>query len=183
MNQKTLNIILGVVVLIVIGIVVYFTMIKNPEVEIPNNNNVSTSTPVGQATTTLEYRNMEYGFSAALPLSWKGYTIIEDEWEGYSLNVEGEQVPSQKGPLVSIRHPEWDYKSPRQDIPVMVFTKAQWQMIQEDEFHIGAAPVNPSELGRNALYVFALPARYNFAYLPGTEEVQNIIDSKSIKGF
>jgi len=36
--------------------------------------------------------------------------------------------------------------------------------LQQEKFHIGAAPINPSELGRNTKYVFALPARYNYAF-------------------
>ncbi len=52
-----------------------------------------------------------------------------------------------------------------------------------DKFHIGSAPINPSELGRNTKYVFALPARYNFAYLTGYEEVEEIIGDKSFSAF
>jgi hypothetical protein len=57
----------------------------------------------------------------------------------------------------------------------------QWALIQQEKLSVGAAPIGPSELGRNEKYIFALPARYNFAYLPGFEEVQKIIDSKSFK--
>ncbi|MDP1086626.1 hypothetical protein Q6245_30140, partial [Klebsiella pneumoniae] len=69
-------------------------------------------------------------------------------------------------PMISIRHPDWTSQNPRQDIPIMIFTLAQWNMLQQDEFHIGAAPINPSELGRNTSYVFARPARYNYAFPP-----------------
>ncbi|QHQ61916.1 hypothetical protein Ana3638_14920 [Anaerocolumna sedimenticola] len=57
----------------------------------------------------------------------------------------------------------------------MVFTLSQWDAMQQDKFHIGAAPINPEELGRNSKYVFALPARYNFAFPAGYEEVENIM--------
>jgi hypothetical protein len=50
-------------------------------------------------------------------------------------------------------------------------------------FHIGAAPINPKELGRNNNYVFALPARYNFAFPEGFEEVNNIIENNPLKTF
>lgn len=62
----------------------------------------------------------------------------------------------------------------------MVFTRKQWDSLQKDDFHIGAAPIGPSELGRNRKYVFALPARYNFANLPGLEEVDQIVQGKSL---
>lgn len=59
----------------------------------------------------------------------------------------------------------------------MVFTPAQWNSLQGDEFHIGAAPMNPSELGRSSQYVLALPARYNYAFPTGYEEVEQILKS------
>ena len=88
---------------------------------------------------------------------------------------------TQTGPLVSIRHPEWTEENPRQDIPIMVFTLDQWNALQKDEFHIGAAPIGPSELGRNSSYVFGLPARYNFSFLPGYEEVQALLEGGPLK--
>jgi hypothetical protein len=72
---------------------------------------------------------------------------------------------------------------PRQDIPIMIFTIEQWNMLQEDKFHIGAAPVGPSEFGRNNKYVFALPARYNYAFLKGYEEVEKILKENPLKPF
>ena len=35
--------------------------------------------------------------------------------------------------------------------------------------------MGPKELGRNSKYVFALPARYNFAFPTGFEEVEDIL--------
>jgi hypothetical protein len=65
----------------------------------------------------------------------------------------------------------------------MVFTLKQWTDLDKDVFHIGAAPVNPSELGRNSKYVFALPARYNYSFLEGYEEVDQILRSGNFKTF
>ena len=45
----------------------------------------------------------------------------------------------------------------------------------------GAAPINPSELGRNKRYVFALPPRYNFAFPTGYEEVEEILEGKPLE--
>ena len=81
------------------------------------------------------------------------------------------------GELISIRHPEWTSQNQRQDIPIMIFTLIQWTSLQQGEFHIGAAPIGPKELGRNTSYVFALPARYNYAFPEGYEEVESILDS------
>jgi hypothetical protein len=57
----------------------------------------------------------------------------------------------------------------------MIFTLSQWKAMQQEEFHIGAAPFGPRELGRNSRYVFALPARYNYAFPAGYEEVEEIL--------
>jgi hypothetical protein len=130
----------------------------------------------------MDYRNSQYGFSFTLPASWKGYSIVTDQWQGYTSGELGD-VLAQQGPLISIRHPLWTSADPRQDIPIMVFTLPQWDSLQREEFHIGAAPIGPSELGRNAKYVFALPARYNFAFPTGWEEVQKILDGKPLHAF
>ncbi len=171
-TSQKISIPLLLIVISLICFVGYVTLIKKST---PTNNN-----QVVTQTTQTEYRNNEYGFTVALPLSWKGHTIVNDTWKAYSLTAPQSTTT---GPLLSVRSPLWKVEAPRQDIPVMVFTLAQWDMIMTDKIHIGAAPVNPSELGRNAKYVFALPARYNFAYLVGHEEVDIIMQSKPLRGF
>lgn len=127
------------------------------------------------------YRNDSYGFTVTLPSSWKGYTVLTQEWQGYSLVQGQEGKISETGPEILVRHPEWTKETPRQDIPVLVFTLDQWKALQEDKFHIGAAPIGPSELARNSKYVFALPARYNFAFLPGYEEVDQLVQGGAVQ--
>lgn len=114
----------------------------------------------------IEYRNSQYGFSFTLPASWKGYSIIIDKWEGFPIGSGSEQAV-ESGPMIYIRHPLWTSENRMQDIPIMIFTLDQWNSLKEEKFHIGAAPIGPSELGRNNIYVFALPARYNYAFLTG----------------
>jgi hypothetical protein len=63
----------------------------------------------------------------------------------------------------------------------MVFTLSQWEQIQREELSVGAAPIPPAELGRNGRYVFALPARYNFAFLTGWEEVEKIVEGHPLQ--
>lgn len=132
--------------------------------------------------TSIEYTNTEYGFHFLLPRSWKGYSIITDTWKGYAPGASGDAIVAE-GPLISIRHPAWTQAEPRQDIPIMIFTIAQWNSLQQEKFHIGAAPIGPSELGRNATYVFALPARYNYAFPIGYEEVDAILQGKPLQAF
>jgi|GEM_PF-4833944 len=128
----------------------------------------------------LIYKNTRYGFAFSLPQSWSGYSIIEEEWKGLSLEEETMGEITETGPMVIIRHPEWTEENPRQDIPILVFSLAQWEALQKEKFHIGAAPIGPTELNRNSKYVFALPARYNFAFLPGYEEVEEIMENKPL---
>lgn len=127
------------------------------------------------------YENKEYGFRFRLPMSWKGYKIITDKWEGIPVGETESSEATESGPIISIRHPKWTKEEERQDIPIMIFTLAQWDALQADGFHIGAAPMNPSELGRNSKYVFALPARYNYAFPTGYEEVEDILEGKPLE--
>lgn len=139
--------------------------------------------PTEANSVAVEYINNQYGFKFALPENWKNYSIINMEWYGsISDSVQGEIV-TENGPIFYIRHPQWTVQNPRQDIPIMVFTVSQWEALQQDKFHIGAAPINPSELGYNSNYVFALPARYNYAFPIGFEEVENILQNHPLKNF
>jgi len=121
------------------------------------------------------YNNTLYGFTFALPQSWKNYSIVTDKWEGIAVAGTQSGKIVETGQIIKIRHPEWTSQNPRQDIPIMIFTLAQWNSAQNVEFSVGAAPMAPSELGRNSRCVFALPARYNYAFPVGFEEVENIL--------
>ncbi|MEQ8175398.1 MAG: hypothetical protein ABRQ26_10075 [Syntrophomonadaceae bacterium] len=125
-----------------------------------------------------KYINTQYGFSFSLPESWKGYSLVNDEWKGLAI---GASTVVEKGPIILIRHPQWTAQNPRQDIPIMIFTLNQWNSLQKEEYHIGAAPIGPGELARNARYVLAIPARYNFAFPTGYEEVEKILAGKPLK--
>ena len=129
-------------------------------------------------TGSIVYNNTQYGFRFTLPQSWNGYKIVKSEWDGVD-SQSGKTIDI--GSIISIRHPLWTAQNPRQDIPIMIFTLAQWNALQQGKFHIGAAPIGPSELGRNSKYVFALPARYNYAFPTGYQEVENILNGKPLK--
>jgi len=178
LHKKNIKTAIIVIVVILLGVVGYFTLIKKP-IQITSDQNKPQTEP-----TQIEvpkYNNVEYGFSFSLPSSWEGYSVVISNWQGNM--VDGSNKPSIKGPEILIRHPLWTSDSPRQDIPIMIFTLAQWDLILQEKLGVGAAPIGPSELGRNANYVFALPARYNFAYLNGFEEVQKILGNKPLKAF
>jgi hypothetical protein len=148
---------------------------------------VSTTTSTTGSATSLEYRNTQYGFTFSLPADWKGYSIVTEKWQGFPINTStaGSSTTGAGifGPELLIRHPLWTATNPRQDIPIMVFTIAQWDLVQQMKLSVGAAPIAPSELGRNATYVFALPARYNYAFQTGYQEVETILAGKPLQGF
>lgn len=188
MNNKlslSLNIAFTVVAIGLVVAIGFYVFSKKPTAQTPvaQNTNVNippiNTPPVNQPATSVIYTNAQYGFNLTLPTSWKGYTIVNTTWAGGK--TDNPDVTD--GPIISIRHPLWTAAVPRQDIPIMVLTLDQWNALQKDQFHIGAAPINPSELGRNAKYVFALPARYNYAYPVGYEEVDALIQGGALKAF
>ena len=128
----------------------------------------------------IEYSNPQYGFTFTLPEGWKNYSIISGKWEGYALDGAQSGNVTETGPIISIRHPQWTSQKPRQDIPIMIFTPDQWSKVKSEKLSVSAAPIPPSELGRNSKYVFALPARYNFAFPEGFEEVEKIIQGNPL---
>lgn len=175
-KKKYTNIFIIIIALLLIGTAGYFVLAKKT-IQITNNSNPIENLPITPE--TLEYVNTQYSFSFLLPISWKGYSIVDGSWEGNMIGVK--TGGSIKGPEILIRHPLWIKEVPRQDIPIMIFTLSEWDLIQKEKLSLGAAPIPPSELGRNANYIFALPARYNFAFPAGFEEVQQIIEDKSFR--
>ncbi len=130
---------------------------------------------------TILYQNAKYGFDFILPAGWQGYKIVDEKWEGRAITGPSQGQIISRGPKLSIRHPQWTQAQPRQDIPILVFTLDQWNSLQKEEFSIGAAPIGPKELGRNSKYIFALPARYNFAFPTGFEEVEDILAANPLQ--
>jgi len=192
-NKLSSNILMIVIIVVLIGATVYLIIANNSassgqtavnqNTNVPQINTNQNTPPVNvPAATTFNYQNTQYNFNFTLPMSWTGYSIVNTTWTGVTSTDNGEKTVT-TGPIVSIRHPLWTAAVPRQDIPIMVFTVAQWNDLQADKFHIGAAPIGPSELGRNSKYIFALPARYNFAYPAGFEEVDTILQGKPLSAF
>lgn len=132
---------------------------------------------------SIVYDNTQYGFRFVLPESWANFTVVTEHWEGMSVGEPAGDRVVETGPMLNIRHPLWTEQEPRQDIPIMIFTAEQWESLNKGEFHIGAAPVGPSEIEHNSRYVFALPARYNYAFPTGFEEVEKILDNNPLKPF
>ena len=140
----------------------------------------SSLTLAAQAINSVVYRNTQYGFNFSLPESWKGYSIVTGTWKGFANTGPAGDTTVAQGPLISIRNPVWTAAKPYQDIPIMIFTLSQWDALLRNKFAVSAAPINPSLLGFNAAYVFALPPRYNYAFPAGYEEVDTIMARKPL---
>jgi len=121
------------------------------------------------------YRNTQYDFCFRLPASWKGYSIVTDKWSG-GIAGTGDPPKMMQGPLILIRNPEWTEDDPWQDIPIMVFTRAQWRVKEKNGVILSAAGADWGPWGSNARYVFKQPDRWiGYAAVTGFREVQNLI--------
>jgi hypothetical protein len=128
--------------------------------------------PAGESSTdALVYKNTKYGFTFSLPDGWKGYTIVTDEWEA----SDAQKGMVERGPIVNIRHPNWTKENPRQDIPVMIFTLAQWESVEHGDFFVSGVPINPGELGRNRKFAFAVSRRVEESEVAGAKEANEIL--------
>jgi hypothetical protein len=135
------------------------------------------SGPPAPLPTPIVYRNTQYGFCFRLPANWKGYKILTNEWSGV---VPSEEAPGtgkiMHGPLILIRNPSWTVLDPYQDIPIMVFTQAQWREKEEHGLIDSASGVDWGPFGSNAKYVFKEPDRWlGYADARGMREVEDLM--------
>ncbi len=148
------------------------------EITVSESDNKTVTTVATVATTEeLTYVNEQFGFDFKLPKSWDGYLVLEETWTGSTSELDI------SGPKIILRHPNWTDSKPMQDIPILIFTPQQWQDILAEKYNVSAAPIPPSLLGENDTYVFALPPRYNFAYLDGFEDVEAILKEAPLSTF
>jgi len=126
----------------------------------------------------LRYHNSQYDFTFFLPASWRGYSVsiqqLDDE--AYS-PAEDKQIIVGYTPMITLRHPQWQVSAPYQDIPILVFTRDQWDALHRGKLWPGYyAGGVMDEMWHNQKYVFALSSRYNAADdVKGWKEVGGII--------
>lgn len=118
----------------------------------------------------LAYKNSTYNFAFYLPDAWRGYSVLSGEWGGGSAH----------GPIIILRNPQWRGDKPSQDIPILVFTRDQWDASQgqPNDGYPGGVEY---EIGHNSKYVFAIWSRYNADdSVIGWEETGDIVSRNQI---
>ena len=166
-----------VLVLILTMSITLFGCINGPKAPTPTAPTPNST----EKTDSNIYTNDQYGFTFTLPDGWKEYSVVTAKWEGRALGGSQDGKIIEQGTVITLRHPQWTDKNPRQDIPIMVFTVGQWDLVKQEKISVGAAPMGPKELARNSKYIFALPARYNYAFPLGYEEVEDILEGNPLR--
>ncbi len=161
MKKHIITIVLCIAALVAI---VYFVTIKN----ISKNPDTTLSANL-ENPREFTYTNQTYGFSLILPKDWKNFTVVPGT--------------VQFGEIVTLRHPNWSKENPYMDVPILIYPIAQWTTWEKNNFegYPTAAPIGPTERGRNAAYIFATAPRYNYSFGIGFEAVEEII--KNLKAF
>jgi len=123
------------------------------------------------------YHNKEYGLIVFLPESWQGYSVLVQKWEGITyLPAKDASAVTAHGPMIVLRHPRCRSDDRYQDIPIMVFTRSQWDSDKQGGFSTGAGGFD-EEMWHNQKYVFGMSSRYNAADdVKGWKEVADIVE-------
>lgn len=159
---------IGILLTLALGSALYYYRDTTPIVVTPVPNEIS-----------VVYTDAQYGFKFALPDSWEEYSVVKTVWEGTS-STSGAAV---HGPKLLIRNPKWTEAAPYEDLPILVFTHAQWNSYLSEDFYVSAAPLPATELARNNVYVFALPPRWDFDYSLEYKEAQEIMAGNPLQPF
>jgi len=195
--KKILIILTAVVAIVLLAISGYFLLASKTQAPIactmeakicPDGSVVGRTGPkceFASCPNIIVYKNTEFGFELAFPLTWKGYSVEIQTWQGWKIDGSGTgKVGDYSGPLVFIKNPQTTASQRWQDIPIMVFTPEVWAMVSGNNptVAVSAAPIGPAKIGENAKYIFATPPRwYGFTDAIGFEEAVNIV--KTFKTF
>lgn len=132
----------------------------------------STNPPNPPVGLPLRYHNAQYDFTFFLPANWEGYSVLLEQWGSNQTDV----MVAEQGPIIILRHPQWKTNDLYQDIPIMVFTRKQWDEERQGKFFPYAGGVI-EEMWHNQKYVFGEYSRYNtYDDVKGWEEAGDIIN-------
>jgi len=130
----------------------------------------------------LRYHNAEYGLTFFLPANWKGYSVLIQEWNAELHSADYQNViGDEHGPIIVLRNPKWTTGEPYQDIPILVFTRSQWDAVIPQRLFVGAGG-SEYEISHSAKYVFGINSRHNWGELKGWEETGKIVQQNVAAG-
>ncbi len=123
------------------------------------------------------YHDSKSGLTFYLPKSWRGYSVLHEEWQGlHYVPAKDENITVARGPVFVLRHPHWTATKMYQDITLVVYTRSQWDGEKQGKFcctyFAGGTMV---ELWHNDNYVFAMSTHEGKAELEGWQEVNQIV--------
>ena len=82
---------------------------------------------------------------------------------------------AEQGPIIILRPPQWKTNDLYQEIPIMIFTRQQWDEKEQGKFFPYAGGMI-KEIGHNQKFVFGLYSRYNARDdVKGWKEADDII--------
>jgi hypothetical protein len=127
----------------------------------------------------LRYRDARYDLTFFLPASWQGYSVSVKQIEDQRYSpLEDKDITVGYTPMITLRHPQWQATAPYADIPILIFTPAQWDSLRHGELWPSAFTGGTiDELWHNQKYVFAMSSR-TFANdeLKGWKETARIVE-------
>ena len=125
----------------------------------------------------LRFYDSKTGFTFYLPETWRGYSVLHNEWQGQTyLPAKDENLTVTRGPVLVLRHPHWAPTKMYQDITLVVYTRSEWDEEKQGKFSCtyfaGGTMV---ELWHNHNYVLAMSTHEGKAELEGWQEVNQIV--------
>ncbi len=125
----------------------------------------------------LRYHDTKCGFTFYLPDSWRGYSVLHGQWEGQTyVSANDTTITVTRGPVILLRHPQWNPTEPHQDITFVVYTRSQWDAERQGKFsctyYAGGTMV---EIWHSPKYVFSMSTHDSKAELKGWREVNEIV--------
>ena len=128
---------------------------------------------------SLRYYNAKFDLTFFLPASWRGYSVSVQQLDDEIYSpTKDRQILVGHTPMITLRYPRWQASTPYQDIPILVFTRAQWDALHHGELWPSLfAGGMMDELWHSQRFVFAMSSRYNVAdEVSGCKEVAEIIE-------
>jgi hypothetical protein len=124
------------------------------------------------------FNNPKFELRFLLPSNWRGYSVLMEQWDNKNYEASADKWRiSEHGPIITLRHPNWRLDDPRQDIPILVFTRGQWSALNQGKLwpskYAGGVF---DELSHSRTYVFAISSRYNWDELKGSMEAACVVE-------